>query len=179
MVPKTEYGHRRTRCINHDLWTRILTDCFHRTSCIISLYGAVKKRLTIHPFSSIALEAWLVTPIALWYLATIDTSSWVFLENVTSTGLLLIGSGLTTSIPPHPLLVRRKTFAIECTRIFTIPISHHGIFLGHLLLWWKLWHSPTHRFWLYLGSSRAILPIQSNNNHKENIIKLPITFCSN
>ncbi len=64
-----------------------------------SLYGAVKKRLTIHPFSSIALEAWLVTPIALWYLATIDTSSWVFLENVTSTGLLLIGAGLTTSIP--------------------------------------------------------------------------------
>mgnify|MGYP006968351876 CR=1 FL=1 len=63
-----------------------------------SLYGAVKKRLTIHPFSSIALEAWLVTPIALWYLATIDTSSWVFLENITSTGLLLIGAGLTLSL---------------------------------------------------------------------------------
>ena len=64
-----------------------------------SLYGAVKKRLTIHPFSSIAFEAWLVTPIALWYLATIDTTSWTFIENLTPTGLLLIGAGLTTSIP--------------------------------------------------------------------------------
>lgn len=64
-----------------------------------SLYGAVKKRLTIHPFSSIAFEAWLVTPIALWYLAAIDTTSWTFIENLTPTGLLLIGAGLTTSIP--------------------------------------------------------------------------------
>ena len=64
-----------------------------------SLYGAVKKRLTIHPFSSIAFEAWLITPIALWYLAAIDTTSWTFIENLTPTGLLLIGAGLTTSIP--------------------------------------------------------------------------------
>jgi len=64
-----------------------------------SLYGAVKKRLTIHPFSSIAFEAWLITPIALWYLAAIDTTSWAFIENLTPTGLLLIGAGLTTSIP--------------------------------------------------------------------------------
>lgn len=64
-----------------------------------SLYGAVKKRLTIHPFSSIAFEAWLVTPIALWYLAAMDTTSWAFIENLMPTGLLLIGAGLTTSIP--------------------------------------------------------------------------------
>ena len=64
-----------------------------------SLYGAVKKRLTIHPFSSIAFEAWLVTPVALWYLTAIDTTSWTFIENLTPTGLLLIGAGLTTSIP--------------------------------------------------------------------------------
>ena len=62
-------------------------------------YGAVKKRLTIHPFSSIAFEAWLVTPIALWYVLTVDTTSWSFIENITLTGLLLIGSGLTTSVP--------------------------------------------------------------------------------
>ena len=64
-----------------------------------SLYGAVKKRLTIHPFSSIAFEAWLVTPVALWYLAAMDTTSWAFIESLTPTGLLLIGAGLTTSIP--------------------------------------------------------------------------------
>ena len=64
-----------------------------------SLYGAVKKRLTIHPFSSIAFEAWLITPIALWYLVAIDTTSWTFIENLTPIGLLLIGAGLTTSIP--------------------------------------------------------------------------------
>lgn len=64
-----------------------------------SLYGAVKKRLTIHPFSSIAFEAWLVTPVALWYLAAVDTTSWAFIDNLTPTGLLLIGAGLTTSIP--------------------------------------------------------------------------------
>ncbi|MBS5148815.1 MAG: EamA family transporter RarD [Veillonella sp.] len=53
------------------------------------------------PIVSIALAVSfsLYGAVALWYLATIDTSSWVFLENVTSTGLLLIGAGLTTSIP--------------------------------------------------------------------------------
>ena len=64
-----------------------------------SLYGAVKKRLTIHPFSSIAMEAWLITPIALWYVLTVDTTSWSFIENMTPTGLLLVASGLTTSVP--------------------------------------------------------------------------------
>ena len=64
-----------------------------------SLYGAIKKRLTIHPFSSIAFEAWLITPIALWYVLTVDTTSWSFIENMTPTGLLLVCSGLTTSVP--------------------------------------------------------------------------------
>ena len=64
-----------------------------------SLYGAIKKRLTIHPFSSIAIEAWLITPIALWYVLTVDTTSWSFIENMTPTGLLLVCSGLTTSVP--------------------------------------------------------------------------------
>ena len=64
-----------------------------------SLYGAIKKRLTIHPFSSIAMEAWLVTPIALWYVLTVDTTSWSFIENMTPTGLLLVCSGLSTSVP--------------------------------------------------------------------------------
>ena len=64
-----------------------------------SLYGAIKKRLTIHPFSSIAMEAWLITPIALWYVLTVDTTSWSFIETMTPTGLLLVASGLTTSVP--------------------------------------------------------------------------------
>ena len=64
-----------------------------------SLYGAIKKRLTIHPFSSIAMEAWLITPIALWYVLTVDTTSWSFIENMTPTGLLLVCSGFTTSVP--------------------------------------------------------------------------------
>ena len=64
-----------------------------------SLYGAIKKRLTIHPFSSIAMEAWLITPIALWYVLIVDTTSWSFIENMTPTGLLLVCSGLTTSVP--------------------------------------------------------------------------------
>ena len=64
-----------------------------------SLYGAIKKRLTIHPFSSIAMEAWLITPIALWYVLTVDTTSWPFIETITPTGLLLVCSGLTTSVP--------------------------------------------------------------------------------
>ena len=64
-----------------------------------SLYGAIKKRLTIHPFSSIAMEAWLITPIALWYVLTVETTSWPFIESMTTTGLLLVCSGLTTSVP--------------------------------------------------------------------------------
>lgn len=46
------------------------------------LYGAVKKKLLISPFTSIAFEAWLLTPLALLY-----------------TTMLLIACGLTTSVP--------------------------------------------------------------------------------
>ena len=46
------------------------------------LYGAVKKKLLISPFTSIAFEAWLLTPLALLY-----------------TTILLIACGLTTSVP--------------------------------------------------------------------------------
>lgn len=63
------------------------------------LYGAVKKKLIIHPFTSIALEAWIVTPLAVLYTTFIDTSSWSYFGTDWNTTLLFIGSGLTTSAP--------------------------------------------------------------------------------
>ncbi|WP_298715000.1 EamA family transporter RarD [uncultured Veillonella sp.] len=63
------------------------------------LYGAVKKKLLIHPFTSIAFEAWLLTPLALLYTTMFDTASWSYFGTDWYTTLLLIGCGLTTSVP--------------------------------------------------------------------------------
>ena len=35
----------------------------------------------------------------------------------------------------HPLFVRCPSITTKHSRIFTIPISYHGLLLGHLLLW--------------------------------------------
>ena len=63
------------------------------------LYGLVKKKLLIHPFTSIAFEAWLVIPLAILYTTYIDTSSWTAFQHDSFTAALFVGSGLTTSVP--------------------------------------------------------------------------------
>lgn len=63
------------------------------------LYGLVKKKLLIHPFTSIAFEAWLVVPLAIIYTTYIDTSSWTAFQHNSFTAALFVGSGLTTSVP--------------------------------------------------------------------------------
>lgn len=63
------------------------------------LYGVVKKKLLIHPFTSITFEAWLVTPLALAYTIYMDTNSWMAFQTDTMTAVLFIVSGLTTSAP--------------------------------------------------------------------------------
>lgn len=63
------------------------------------LYGAVKKKVLIHPFTSIAFEAWLLTPLALLYTSIFDTTSWSYFGADWYTALLLMGCGLTTAVP--------------------------------------------------------------------------------
>lgn len=63
------------------------------------LYGLVKKKLLIHPFTSIAFEAWLVVPLAILYTTYIDTSSWTAFQHDSFIAALFVGSGLTTSVP--------------------------------------------------------------------------------
>ena len=63
------------------------------------LYGLVKKKLLIHPCTSIAFEAWLVVPLAIIYTTYIDTSSWTAFQHDSFTAALFVGSGLTTSVP--------------------------------------------------------------------------------
>ena len=63
------------------------------------LYGAVKKKVLIHPFTSIAVEAWLLTPLALLYTTVFDITSWSYLGTDWYTALLLMGCGLTTAVP--------------------------------------------------------------------------------
>lgn len=62
-------------------------------------YGAVKKKLLISPFTSIAFEAWLLMPLALLYTTMVDNTVWSYFGTDWYTTLLLIASGLTTSIP--------------------------------------------------------------------------------
>lgn len=63
------------------------------------LYGAVKKKVLIHPFTSIAVEAWLLTPLALLYTTVFDTTSWSYFGTDWYTALLLMGCGLNTAVP--------------------------------------------------------------------------------
>ena len=63
------------------------------------LYGAVKKKVLIHPFTSIAVEAGLLTPLALLYTTVFDTTSWSYFGTDWYTALLLMGCGLTTAVP--------------------------------------------------------------------------------
>lgn len=63
------------------------------------LYGVVKKKLLISPFTSIAFEAWLLTPLALLYTTMVDNIVWSYFGTDWYTTLLLIASGLTTSVP--------------------------------------------------------------------------------
>ena len=63
------------------------------------LYGVVKKKLLISPFTSIAFEAWLLTPLALLYTTLIDNTVWSYFGTDWYTALLLIACGLTTSVP--------------------------------------------------------------------------------
>ena len=63
------------------------------------LYGAVKKKVLIHPFTSIAVEAWLLIPLALLYTTVFDTTSWSYFGTDWYTALLLMGCGLTTAVP--------------------------------------------------------------------------------
>lgn len=63
------------------------------------LYGAVKKKVLIHPFTSITVEAWLLTPLALLYTTVFDTTSWSYFGTDWYTALLLMGCGLTTAVP--------------------------------------------------------------------------------
>ena len=63
------------------------------------LYGVVKKKLLISPFTSIAFEAWLLTPLALLYTTMVDNIVWSYFGTDWYTTLLLIACGLTTSVP--------------------------------------------------------------------------------
>ena len=63
------------------------------------LYGAVKKKLRISPFTSIAFEAWLLTPLALLYTTMVDNTVWSYFGTDWYTTMLLIACGLTTSVP--------------------------------------------------------------------------------
>ena len=63
------------------------------------LYGVVKKKLLISPFTSIAFEAWLLTPLALLYTTMVDNTVWSYFSTDWYTSMLLIACGLTTSVP--------------------------------------------------------------------------------
>ena len=65
-----------------------------------AIYGALKKKLNINPFSSITLETFFVTPLALIYLFFIDDFTLAYFNHgMTSTAWLLVFAGVTTSVP--------------------------------------------------------------------------------
>lgn len=69
--------------------------------CIsFSLYGALKKKLNINPFTAITLETAFVTPLALIFLFFVDDFSLAYFNaGMTPTAWLLMASGIATSLP--------------------------------------------------------------------------------
>ena len=64
------------------------------------IYGALKKKLNINPFSSITLETALVTPLALMYVFFFNDSSLSYFQGpLTPTAWLLMSAGVATSVP--------------------------------------------------------------------------------
>ena len=64
------------------------------------LYGALKKKLNINPFTAITLETALVAPIALVFLFFVDDFTLAYFNRgMTSTAWLLMASGIATSVP--------------------------------------------------------------------------------
>ena len=65
-----------------------------------AVYGAMKKKLALTPFSSITLETMLMLPIALPYLVWVETSPAAhFGAGDASITLFLLGTGIATSVP--------------------------------------------------------------------------------
>ena len=64
------------------------------------LYGALKKKLNINPFTAITLETALVAPLALVFLFFVDDFTLAYFNSgMTSTAWLLMASGIATSVP--------------------------------------------------------------------------------
>lgn len=61
-----------------------------------SLYGLIKKNLTIHSYSSLFIETLIMTPIALFYLVLFSPSPFQYSLPV---NLLCMGAGIVTAIP--------------------------------------------------------------------------------
>ena len=67
-----------------------------------ALYGALKKKVTLEPMESVALEHFLMLPFALgWLLFSGDGTSIAFFKDGFSSGIsfVLMGTGVVTSIP--------------------------------------------------------------------------------
>ena len=99
------------------------------------LYGAVKKKLLSSPFTSIAFEAWLLTPLALLYTTMIDNTVWSYFgtELVYLHAAHSLRSNYICSI--GAILLWCATIAAQPTRLPAICIPYHCLVASHLLLW--------------------------------------------
>ena len=61
--------------------------------------GSLPLVSMILAFTSIAFEAWLLTPLALLYTTMVDNTVWSYFSTDWYTSMLLIACGLTTSVP--------------------------------------------------------------------------------
>lgn len=69
-------------------------------STTFALYGALKKKLQLSPFTSIFLETMLILPITLWYIFYLYNSGEShFLTGDVNYTLLFMGAGIVTAVP--------------------------------------------------------------------------------
>lgn len=69
-------------------------------STTFALYGALKKKLQLSPFTSIFLETMLILPITLWYIFYLYNSGKShFLTGDVNYTLLFMGAGIVTAVP--------------------------------------------------------------------------------
>lgn len=98
-------------------------------------YGAVKKKLLISPFTSIAFEAWLLMPLALLYTTMVDNTVWSYFGTDWYTTLLLIASGLTTSVPLVLFSYGAQLLPLNLLGFLQYVSPTIALLLAYLLLW--------------------------------------------
>lgn len=100
-----------------------------------ALYGTFKKKVNLHPFSSLFIEALYVLPLCLGYIIYLfATGQNVFFVDTVDTIFMAL-SGVATAIPYRSFFLRCSADHFCHSGVHTIFMADHGLFAGFNCFW--------------------------------------------